>query len=936
MKRIFNCIFFICLFVARAFAAYKVTDVETTDNGSLDISLQLNEELLPSQAYGTNADQLQVNIEYLSLESPPYLSVYEDVAVSNTVVHLTITTDQWAVPSLPDEIFALEGGAIDYSTSESGSHDFSIYPPSVGDSNFSFSLYQRGNSTLHTTDAPLFDFGGADDDTAVVFQDGYLQFSFKPYPSPDGETVMYGLGNRRSAYRREPGTYTMLNRDPPALLAEDINGYTNHPVMWFLTDTSDNNMFHPVTATGAWFANASPSDIELTEDGRIIVKAINGAINMYFFAGPTLVKATQQYQGLVGFPIAVDINQFGWQNCRWGYTDLTEVYSIVQQHRDLGLPLDVQWLDIDAQNDYAAYTVDPINFPPTGLQEFQANLAADNIELVAIFDPGIKVIKDSDYEAYNDLESTNLALKVNDVSTGERDVQNSVWGGASVFPDFYNPETDDWIHTQLYNYFTNNVELQGIWNDMNEIAAFQTGECDDEGNQLTGVEYEQGLYYTFDPDSPPYSPGTDALQYRSLTMNAYSPGYGGMIELRNLYGTFMALRTRKALEELKPQTNPLILSRSTWSGCGKYTSQWLGDNFCEFSDMQDSFGQMLTSSLHGVPLIGADIPGFDGTPTEELYKRWLSAGSFYPFTRVHASDDSPDHTCWQTMYGEDACDIQRESITKKYTFMANMYSEMLKSHLFGGSITRPLQADWPNIIELYNEDKVFTYGGSLIAAPILDQGVASVAITLPYTPHGIIGEANRATEIYYDFSTLEHVSCVHSEGSDVCIVDAAAEYGAMPLFLRGGSIALKQEALERAKLTYAQDYTLVMALSLTSSSTFAESEGDFIVAADDVPIDPSSDSPFPFTHVYSTVTCNKGTCTLDLVTLNSNTCGSAPLLGNIVVIGQMISDATSATVTSSSVDISNQSLQNGALSFTLTNPIQFSDEQRETIVFTLN
>jgi len=55
---------------------------------------------------------------------------------------------------------------------------------------------------------------------------------------------------------------------------------------------------------------------------------------------------------------------------------------------------------------------------------------------------------------------------------------------------------------------------------------------------------------------------------------------------------------------------------------------------------------MLTLGVAGMPFGGADIPGYEYTPPDNLFIEMYQLGMFYPFFRAHDEILSEDREPW--------------------------------------------------------------------------------------------------------------------------------------------------------------------------------------------------------------------------------------------------------------------------------------------------
>jgi alpha-glucosidase len=506
------------------------------------------------------------------------------------------------------------------------------------------------------------------------------------------EDAFYGLGEKTGGHNRRGRDFTLWNLDvlDPNDTAQFTAGLPTEDPRADPTSTGFDPyyvsipfVYHHAQPSGAAAAsfvdNGYRATYELSHPEEYRIHFAGGHYVEYVFAGPRIPDVLAAYTWLTGRPPLPPLWALGYHQSRWFRYTQDAVEALARRHRELAVPCDAMWLDIEYMDGYRVFTWDADAFPdPRGMLE---RLAEQGFRVVTIIDPGVK--HEPGYRVFDDALARDVLCRTEsgEVYIGE------VWPGATSFPDFVTEDARTWWGDLNGDHARSGVA--GIWNDMNEPAT--------------------GRIATF------------AMRF--------GRGRFSHERFHNQYALLMAMATRDGLERALPERRPFILTRAGSAGIQRYAANWMGDNQSRWDHLWLSVPMAMGFGLSGQPFVGADIGGFQGHSNAELFLRWMQYGALTPFCRNHSEIGNVDQYAWS--WGDAVLELVREALALRYRLLPYLYAAFVSAHETGAPVQRPLVFHHQDDPIARDVDDEYLLGPDLLVAPVVTAGATARQVYLP-------------------------------------------------------------------------------------------------------------------------------------------------------------------------------------------------------------
>ena len=531
-------------------------------------------------------------------------------------------------------------------------------------------------------------------------------------------------------------TYSMKDRDMVFGLGETVRGINKRG--WKYVSNNSDDPHHEETKESLYASQnfiivddgAECFGVFIDNPGRVefdigfsflkkfTIKAENNDLDFYVINGDSPLEIVSNFRSLVGKSYVPPVWAFGYGQSRWGYKNAEDIREVNRRYKELGIPLDMIYMDIDYMQDYKDFTVNPERFPD--FKKFVEEMRADGIHLIPIIDAGVKI--EDGYDVYEEGVKNGFFCKKEDGTN----LVAAVWPGKVHFPDFLNKEAAKWFGDK-YKVLTD-VGIDGFWNDMNEPAIFYTED------HLKEVFRDIKDYEDKELDIWSFFGFKDLITSIDNNPEDYRRFYHEFNGVRvrhdkvhNLYGFYMTKAAGEAFKRNNPEKDILIFSRASYTGMHRYGGVWTGDNFAWWSHLLLNIKQMPSLSMTGFLYSGADIGGFNANTTEDLMMRWVEFGMFTPLFRNHSALGTRD----QELYRFERTDDFKNLVELRYALVPYIRKSFMDAAENNGMYMKPLYFEYRADERAREVEDQLLVGDSIMIAPVYEQNANGRYVYLP-------------------------------------------------------------------------------------------------------------------------------------------------------------------------------------------------------------
>jgi alpha-glucosidase (family GH31 glycosyl hydrolase) len=216
-----------------------------------------------------------------------------------------------------------------------------------------------------------------------------------------------------------------------------------------------------------------------------------------------------------------------------------------------------------------------------------------------------------------------------------------------------------------------------------------------------------------------------------------------------------------------------MLARNMYDKSRQYTAHWGGDPYANFSGLIASIKTGLRSGAMNFPFFGSDGGGYNGTPTKEVFARWIQFNAYSPVMEIL---NGPNRTVW-TSFDAELISIAKAQAQAHHDLIPYTRSYGYAATQTGVPILRTMALAYPSDTTVYDTWNEYMFGGEILVAPVTAASATSRSV---YLPAGKWLNYNEKATTYAGGAS----------------VTASAPLATVPLFVKEGAIIPRGDILK--------------------------------------------------------------------------------------------------------------------------------------------